>query len=162
MLRRMYRRRLPTADGGEFSFDFNGNDLMVGPRLLAARSSSPLVAAVSAKHTDVCAARYLSQVQVCSLILQLHDWVLLRDGSMAVIAQISQMALVSRATGGTDVYLWCRNCHVGNDVLEDADSMMRIRNRISDDCVLVSLQKSAISALVCESRDDHLEFRYVF
>ena len=57
-----------------------------------------------------------------------------------------------------------QQCHDAGRLLEDPDGLMRIPRTVdSEVCGLVCLQsRVSISALVCEMRADHLEFRYVF
>ena len=79
-----------------------------------------------------------------------------------MIGQIAQMALVARTNQVTDVFLWCHKCHVGNCVLESPDGMMRVCKGGVTHSLLAALSNVAVSALVAQSRDNHLEFRYVF
>ena len=166
MLRRAHLRAstLNDGDSGEYSFNFDHNELLLGPQLLSAFSTSPLLAAVATQRTDACAVCYLTEIKICSLTLEPQDWVLLREGPNAVIGQIIQMALVRSHGGGTEVYLWCGSCRCASQLLEDEDGMMRIPipEGGAAQGVLVSLQLVAMSALSCAIRGDHLEFRYVF
>ena len=164
MLRRLHVRKstLNDEDSGEYSFNFESNQLLEGPQLLSAFGSSPLLGAVTKKRTDVSAARYLAEIKICSLTLERQDWVLLREGVITMIGQISQMAVVRSSYGRTDVYLWCVKCHPASQLLEDQDAMMRIRAVKAVQTALVPLRSVAVSALSCTPREDHLEFRYVF
>ena len=47
-------------------------------------------------------------------------------------------------------------------LLDGRDGMLRVRNVNDGGCALACLDRVSISALTCEVRADHLEFRYVF
>ena len=161
----MLSLNLGDDDSREKDIDFNGNDLIMGRQLHSAVSTSPLLAAVVRKHTDVCTLQYARELNICSLQIQVQDWVFLRDGRSAVIAQVSQMALIRRSNQQhSEVYFWCCHCHAASQLLEDPDALMRIHkdNVRAKRNVLVLLSCVSISTLVCENRQDHLEFRYVF
>ena len=98
---------------------------MTGHELLSAMSTSPLVDAVLKTCPNVYCVRYLHQVEICSLEMSVHDWIFVREHKVAVVAQVSQMALV-RHGARIGVYIWCRNCHAASMLLEDPDGMMRV------------------------------------
>ena len=102
------------------------------------------------------------KVQVCHLHIEVQDWVFLRVARTAQVARVGQMAIVQHVDGIADVYLWCLQCYDACRLLEDPDGLMRIPRVGSEVCGLVRLSRVSISALVCEVRADHLEFRYVF
>ena len=82
MLRRIFMRdqRLTEEDYGGYDFDFLGNQLITGDSLLSVIWTSPLLAAVSRTQASVSSMRYLHEVRLCSLSIQVQDWVLLRYG----------------------------------------------------------------------------------
>ena len=90
---------------------------MTGHELLSAMSTSPLVDAVFQTCPNVYCVRYLHQVEICSLEMSVHDWIFVREHKVAVVAQVSQMALV-RHGARVGVYIWCRNCHAASMLLE--------------------------------------------
>ena len=162
-LRRAFRRKrgLPEAGGGgEYSFSCGTDELIVGPALRSAASTSPLIAAVMRGCPDVSAVRYLTELKVCSLHLEVQDWVLLRQESHTMAAQIAQMGLV-RIAGRTVVRRRCCGCLAGK-LLEDADGMMRVSKQGKFRSVLVDFERVAVSSLSCTDRGDHWEFRYIF
>ena len=72
MLRRAHLRAstLNDGDSGEYSFNFDHNELLLGPQLLSAFSTSPLLAAVATQRTDACAVCYLTEIKICALALE--------------------------------------------------------------------------------------------
>ena len=147
----------------ECDFDFGVNEMMTGHELLSAMSTSPLVDAVFQTCPNVYCVRYLHQVEICSLEMSVHDWIFVREHKVAVVAQVSQMALV-RHGARIGVYIWCRNCHAASMLLEDPDGMMRVPTggAKQSPSMLVALSDVSVSTLSCAVRPDHLEFRYRF
>ena len=84
----------------ECDFDFGVNEMMTGHELLSAMSTSPLVDAVFKTCPNVYCVRYLHQVEICSLEMSVHDWIFVREHKVAVVAQVSQMALVRHTARG--------------------------------------------------------------
>ena len=69
----MLSLNLGDDDSREKDIDFNGNDLIMGRQLHSAVSTSPLLAAVVRKHTDVCTLQYARELNICSLQIQVQD-----------------------------------------------------------------------------------------
>ena len=95
--------------------------------------------------------------------MSVHDWIFVREHKVAVVAQVSQMALV-RHGARIGVYIWCRNCHAASMLLEDPDGMMRVPTggAKQSPTMLVALSQVSVSTLSCAVRPGHLEFRYRF
>ena len=208
----MRDQRLTEEDYGGYDFDFLGNQLITGDSLLSVIWTSPLLAAVSRTQASVSSMRYLHEVRLCSLSIQVQDWVLLRYGCAVVRCPVSiprplgysrpalpttlprVASTIAQSSNNRDprsqeiccdcsdltdgaavvchgerveAYLWCCHCHVASKMLEDPDGLMRIdvaqgKGALEQKNALIALSQVSISALVCEHRSDHLEFRYVF
>lgn len=136
--------------------------MLTGALLQEAVSTSRLLSSVMRSHAGVSGVRYLSALTRGPLSLHVSDWVLLRDGPEALIANVSEMALISMGSHEVVVRLLCQYCQ--RAPTEDADGMLRVqKGSVKTQSVLVDFDRVAVMALSHEERAGGiLEFRYLF
>ena len=142
------------------------SDFMLGERLQAAVSASPLLHALSAAvdHVGMLEARYLHFVSRDGVEARCGDWLLLASGGRQMIACVQEMAEVVLPSGPR-IRLWCNHRSSLKDVTEDTDGMIRLEKHDADSTaachVLVRLDMVCVTQLECKDRGGHREFRYV-
>jgi hypothetical protein len=140
---------------------------MLGVRLQAAASISPLLHAVSAAadHVGMQEARYLRFVSRDGVEARCGGWLLLASGGKQMIACVQEMAEVMLPSGPR-IRLWCSHRSSLAGITEDADGMLRLQKGETDGnaaChVLVRLELVCVTQLECCDRGGHREFRYVY
>ena len=143
----------------EASFDCS-SALLAGAVLQEAASTSQMLTAVISSCTGVSAVRYLSALTRGPLAVTISDWVLLREGAQALVANVSAMVLVSIGSRVV-VRMWCRRCQPAGS--EDERGMIRLRKgQHKSKFVLVDFEHVAVMALSCNESAEHLDFRYIF
>ena len=160
-LRRSFRRKVSLEEECDYSYGCSSNYL-AGTDLESCSLSSPLASAVMAGSSDVSAVRFLHSVTRGTLVLKLHDWVLLQQGEVSVIGQITEMALVRRVSGFVGVRLWACGVQPHCQLHEDDDGMVRMRKDAQTGSVLVDFDTVAVIQMHCVDRAHRREFRYVF
>ena len=109
----------------------------------------------------VSGVRHLSALTRGPLAVKISDWVLLREGVLALVAKVSEMVLISIGSRVV-VKMWCSRCQPVER--EDEDGMLRLRKspHESSSAVLVDFERVAVMALSCKESAELLEFRYIF
>jgi hypothetical protein len=143
-------------EGIEFS-----SELIIASALQAAAAGSPLLSRVLTHQPAIVAARFVNGLKRGPVDVSLNGWILASAEGSQVIGRVSEMVMVAEGEKQL-VFLLSKFSHAAAYIPEEDDGMIRVQKIGKPKSVLILLESSCITNMLCKDKGDHFALRYMF